>query len=99
MPGDTLSRDARHLALPQVGAAGQQKIGAGSALLIGMGGIVTAEDALQFILAGASAVQVGTANFVRPTAAVELVSGLEAYLERHGIASVRELVGALEVER
>lgn len=64
--------------------------------LIGMGGISTAEDALQFILAGASAVQVGTANFVRPTAAVEVVDGLAAYLERHGIASIRELVGALE---
>jgi dihydroorotate dehydrogenase (NAD+) catalytic subunit len=64
--------------------------------LIGMGGIMTAEDALQFILAGASAVQVGTANFVRPRAAVEVVEGLTAWLERHGVASIGELVGALE---
>jgi dihydroorotate dehydrogenase (NAD+) catalytic subunit len=60
--------------------------------LIGMGGIVDAEDALQFILAGASAVQVGTANFVHPDAAIRVLCGLQNYLERHGIASVRELV-------
>jgi len=64
--------------------------------LVGMGGIMNADDALQFILAGASAVQVGTANFVRPRAAVEVVAGLGAYLERHGVATVRELIGALD---
>ena len=52
-------------------------------------------DALEFILAGASAVQVGTANFIRPDAAIEVLRGIEAYLARHGIASVRELVGSL----
>jgi len=66
--------------------------------LIGMGGISTAQDALEFILAGATAVQVGTANFVRPTAAVEVVEGLARYLERHGIGSIGELVGTLESE-
>ncbi len=64
--------------------------------LIGIGGIMNAADALQFILAGARAVQVGTANFVRPNAATEIVRGLEDYLARHGIATLRELVGALE---
>jgi dihydroorotate dehydrogenase (NAD+) catalytic subunit len=64
--------------------------------LIGMGGIGEAEDALQFILAGASAVQVGTANFVHPDAAIRVLDGLEQYLARHDIASVRELVGALD---
>ncbi len=64
--------------------------------LIGMGGIMGARDALEFILAGATAIQVGTANFVKPDAAVRVLQDLEAYLVRHGIASVRELVGALE---
>jgi len=61
--------------------------------LIGIGGIMTAEDALEFLLAGASAVQVGTANFVDPAASVKIVEGIEAYLVRHRINSVRELVG------
>ncbi len=64
--------------------------------LIGMGGIVEARDALEFILAGASAVQVGTANFIRPDAALGVVRGLESYLEKHGIASITELIGALD---
>lgn len=64
--------------------------------LIGMGGISSATDALEFILCGASAVQVGTANFVTPSAADDVLSGIEAYLSEHGIASVSELVGALE---
>lgn len=63
--------------------------------LIGMGGIVTARDALEFILAGASAVQVGTANFVHPDAATRVLGGLEEYLTRHEIASIQELVGTL----
>ena len=62
--------------------------------ILGMGGIMTARDAIE---AGSTAVQVGTANFVRPSAAVEVVDGLERYLAEHGIATVRELVGALEV--
>ncbi len=65
--------------------------------VIGMGGIMDASDALEFILAGATAVQVGTANFIHPDAAVRVVSGIEEHLRVHGIGSVRELVGALEV--
>ena len=64
--------------------------------LIGIGGIMEAEAALQFILAGASAVQVGTANFVRPDASIRVLRGLRSYLADHGIASVRELSGALQ---
>jgi dihydroorotate dehydrogenase (NAD+) catalytic subunit len=63
--------------------------------LIGMGGIVTARDALEFILAGASAVQVGTANFIHPDAATRVLEGLEEYLARHEIASIQSLVGSL----
>lgn len=63
--------------------------------LIGMGGIVSARDALEFILAGASAVQVGTANFIHPDAATRVLEGLEDYLARHEIASIQEMVGSL----
>ncbi|MCX8036261.1 MAG: dihydroorotate dehydrogenase [Candidatus Sumerlaeia bacterium] len=64
--------------------------------IIGIGGIMTARDALEFILAGATAVAVGTANFVNPTAAVEVLDGIERYCLRHGIGDIRELVGALQ---
>ena len=61
--------------------------------VIGMGGIMTAEDAIEFLLAGADAVQVGTANFVNPNAAVEIAEGIDSYLERHGFGHVSEIVG------
>ena len=64
--------------------------------LIGMGGIVTAIDAVEFLLAGATAVAVGTATFVNPTAVTDVVSGLERYLVENGIADVNELVGAVQ---
>jgi dihydroorotate dehydrogenase (NAD+) catalytic subunit len=64
--------------------------------IVGMGGILTARDALEFLLAGAAAVQVGTANFIRPDAAVAVARGIEAYLKDHGIATVRELTGSLQ---
>lgn len=63
--------------------------------IIGMGGIRTAEDALEFMLAGATAVAVGTANFIDPAATIAIVDGLEAYLERHQVADIRELIGAV----
>jgi dihydroorotate dehydrogenase (NAD+) catalytic subunit len=66
--------------------------------IIGMGGIATVEDALEFIIAGATAVQVGTANFVDPFIWGKLVAGLDAYLERHGITRIEDLVGTLRVE-
>ena len=61
--------------------------------IIGMGGIATAEDAIEFILAGATAVSVGTANFFNPTATVEIVKGIEDYMKRHNCEDVNELVG------
>ena len=63
--------------------------------LVGIGGITTWEDAVQFLLAGATAVQVGTACFVDPRTPERIVEGLTAYLERRGLARVTELVGAL----
>jgi len=61
--------------------------------IIGMGGILTAEDALEFLLAGASAVAVGTANFVNPRATLDVSDGIRSFLAAEGISSVRELVG------
>lgn len=64
--------------------------------VIGMGGICNWEDAIEFILAGATAIQVGTYNFIDPSASVKIVEGIEEYLLRHNIASVTDLVGAME---
>jgi dihydroorotate dehydrogenase (NAD+) catalytic subunit len=64
--------------------------------IIGMGGIADARDALEFIVAGASAVQVGTANFVDPFIWSKLLQGIRDYLERHGIARVADLVGTVD---
>jgi dihydroorotate dehydrogenase (NAD+) catalytic subunit len=65
--------------------------------IIGMGGIATVEDALEFIIAGATAVQVGTANFVDPFIWPKLISGLSAYLERHKVARISDLIGRVEL--
>lgn len=64
--------------------------------IIGIGGIMTAEDALEFLIAGASAIQVGTANFINPHATTEIIDGIEAFLVEKGIASVMDIVGTLE---
>jgi len=63
--------------------------------IIGMGGILTAEDALEFILAGASAIAVGTANFVNPRATVDVAEGIRSFLAAEGVGSVRELIGQM----
>ncbi len=63
--------------------------------IIGMGGIATAEDALEFLLAGATAVSVGTANFFHPTATLDVIKGIEEYMERQKVGAVIELVGAV----
>lgn len=65
--------------------------------IIGMGGIMTGDDAIEFFIAGASAVAVGTANFVNPRASLDVVDGIEEYLERHRLHSIAELVGSLEI--
>ena len=65
--------------------------------VIGMGGIASAEDALEFLIAGASAVAVGTSNFVDPTTPVKLVDGIAAFLAQQRIASVRDLIGSLQI--
>ena len=64
--------------------------------IIGMGGIQNAEDALEFILAGATAVSVGTANFVNPTATIDVIDGIQAYMEKYGVKDIHELIGAVK---
>ena len=66
--------------------------------VIGIGGISTAEDAIEFLLAGATAIQIGTANFYRPNATGDILSGIEAYLNRYNEPSVRALIGGLRLE-
>lgn len=63
--------------------------------LIGMGGIATAEDAIEMILAGATAVSVGTANFVDPCTTIKVVEGIERYMRKYGVKDINELVGAV----
>lgn len=63
--------------------------------IVGMGGIMNAEDAIEMILAGATAVSVGTANFVNPHVTEKIVDGIRAYMEQYKVADIKELVGAV----
>jgi dihydroorotate dehydrogenase (NAD+) catalytic subunit len=63
--------------------------------IIGIGGIMNAEDAIEFILAGATAIEVGTANFVNPEATINIIKGIETYLQKRGILDIRQLIGGL----
>ena len=64
--------------------------------IIGMGGIMTAEDAIEMILAGATAISVGTANFVNPKTTMEIVDGIKKYMEKYHVNDIKELVGAVQ---
>jgi dihydroorotate dehydrogenase (NAD+) catalytic subunit len=64
--------------------------------VIGIGGIMTAKDALEFLIAGAVAVQIGTANFVNPKATTEIIDGVESYLFERGIVRLEDIIGTLE---
>lgn len=63
--------------------------------VVGLGGISCANDALEFLMAGAKAIEVGTANFVDPTVTVKIVEGLESYCNRHGIKDINEIIGII----
>ena len=63
--------------------------------IIGMGGIMNAEDAIEMILAGATAVSVGTANFINPQVTMEIIKGIEQYMEQYHVSDIRELIGAV----
>lgn len=64
--------------------------------VLGMGGIATAEDALEFIMAGATMVSIGTANFHNPTATVDVIRGIEAFMQKNGVKDIKELIGCVE---
>jgi dihydroorotate dehydrogenase (NAD+) catalytic subunit len=64
--------------------------------IIGMGGIASAEDAIEMILAGASAVAVGTANFYNPAITMEIIDGIEAYMKKYGFETVADMVGIVK---
>ncbi len=66
-----------------------------TAWIIGMGGVASAEDALELILAGASAVAVGTANFRDPMVTLKVIDGIKEYMERFHVETVKELIGAV----
>ncbi|HHN66136.1 MAG TPA: dihydroorotate dehydrogenase [Nitrospirae bacterium] len=63
--------------------------------IVGMGGIMTAEDAIEYMLAGARAVSVGTANFVNPRATMEILEGIKSYMQTHGIDDINKIIGGL----
>lgn len=65
--------------------------------VIGLGGICSATDAIEFLLAGASAIQIGTANFIDPSISEKVIDGIADYLQRHNLNSVQEIIGALEL--
>ena len=65
--------------------------------VVGLGGIMNATDAVEFLLAGATAIELGTANFINPGITVKVVDGINEYLDRHGFKSVKEIIGALEI--
>ena len=65
--------------------------------VVGVGGIASAEDALEFLIAGARAVQVGTANFIQPDVTMKIISGIEHYLVKHNMKSVKEVIGSIEL--
>ena len=67
--------------------------------IIGMGGIASATDTIEFLLAGASAVEVGTYNFVDPSVTTQIVDGIEDYMRRHGFTDIQDLIGALQIPK
>lgn len=64
--------------------------------IIGMGGIMNAEDALEFLMAGATMVAVGTANFINPRATLDVIEGIEAYMDKHGVKDIKDLIGCVK---
>ncbi|MBP5629078.1 MAG: dihydroorotate dehydrogenase, partial [Bacteroidaceae bacterium] len=63
--------------------------------VIGLGGIMTAADAIEFLMAGATAIQVGTANFIDPTVTGKIVDGLNQWLDNHNLADIHEIIGII----
>ena len=64
--------------------------------VVGLGGICTAKDAIEFFMAGATAIEIGTANFLDPAVSIKVRDGINDWLDRHNCKSVQEIIGALE---
>ena len=64
--------------------------------VVGLGGIMTAEDAIEFLMAGATAIEIGTANFIDPAVTIKVRDGINDWLDRHGCSSVQEIIGTVE---
>lgn len=64
--------------------------------VVGLGGIMNAEDAIEFLMAGATAIEIGTANFIDPAVTLKVRDGISDWLDRHGCSSVQEIIGALD---
>lgn len=65
--------------------------------IVGLGGIMNATDAIEFFLAGATAIEIGTANFIDPSVTMKVVDGIEDYLKRHNYKSIKQIIGKLEL--
>ena len=65
--------------------------------VVGLGGIMNATDAIEFFLAGATAIEIGTANFIDPSVTMKVVDGIEEYLKKHNYESIKQIIGKLEV--
>jgi dihydroorotate dehydrogenase (NAD+) catalytic subunit len=65
--------------------------------IVGLGGIMNATDAIEFFLAGATAIEIGTANFIDPAVTMKVVDGIEEYLKKHNYESIKQIIGKLEV--
>ena len=66
--------------------------------MVGLGGIMNAKDAIEFILAGATALQIGTANFIDPQISVKIVEGIKDYMIRHQVSDINDLIGAINLK-
>jgi len=64
--------------------------------VVGLGGIMTAEDAVEFLMCGATAIEIGTANFIDPAVTIKVRDGISEWLDRHGCSSVQEIIGTIE---
>ncbi|MBU4320947.1 MAG: hypothetical protein KJ739_07670, partial [Nitrospinae bacterium] len=66
--------------------------------VIGMGGIMNSSDAIEFMLAGATAVAVGTANFINPSATIDIINGIESFMTENSITDIKELTGGIKIQ-
>ncbi len=63
--------------------------------VVGLGGIMNATDAIEFMMAGATAIEIGTANFIDPTVTIKVIEGMNEWLDRHGIKDIKDIIGAI----